>query len=257
MVFAARRSSGGVSSVLMPRTPARAIDRVRGIGVAVSVSTSTPGRSRRIRSLCSTPKRCSSSTTTSPRPANETSWASNRCVPTTTPVSPAASRASTARSSSAGVKRVSASTRTGNGAKRAAKTSACCSASSVVGAISATCLPSATALNVARIATSVLPYPTSPQSSQSIGRGCSIAARISSQLVRWSGVVSKGNASANSRCRSSSAENANPVAASRSAASRSSSAAISRTFSLARPFAERQAAPPIVSSRGCPPAAAW
>ena len=74
--------------------------------------------------------------------------------------------------------------RTGNGAKRAAKTSACCSASSVVGAISATCLPSATALKAARIATSVLPYPTSPQSSQSIGRGRSIAARISSQLVR-------------------------------------------------------------------------
>ena len=70
-VFAARRSSGGVSRVLMPRTPASASDSVRGIGVAVSVSTSTPWRSRRIRSLCSTPKRCSSSTMTSPRSAND------------------------------------------------------------------------------------------------------------------------------------------------------------------------------------------
>ncbi len=44
--------------------------RVRGIGVAVRVSTSTCVRSCLIRSLCFTPKRCSSSTTSSPRSLN-------------------------------------------------------------------------------------------------------------------------------------------------------------------------------------------
>ncbi len=45
----------------------------------------------------------------------------------------------------------------------------CCSASSVVGTSTATCLPSASATNAARSATSVLPKPTSPQTSRSIG----------------------------------------------------------------------------------------
>src|SRR6266487_1997787 len=39
----------------------------------------------------------------------------------------------------------------------------------VVGASIAICLPSITALNAARIATSVFPYPTSPHSRRSIG----------------------------------------------------------------------------------------
>ena len=47
--------------------PVRLISSVRGIGVAVSVSTSTFARSRLIFSLCCTPKRCSSSITSSPR----------------------------------------------------------------------------------------------------------------------------------------------------------------------------------------------
>ena len=47
-----------------------AISSVRGIGVAVIVSTSTCARIAFNRSLCETPKRCSSSTTSRPRSAN-------------------------------------------------------------------------------------------------------------------------------------------------------------------------------------------
>ena len=46
----------------------------------------------------------------------------------------------------------------------------CCCARSVVGASTATCLPACTATKAARIATSVLPKPTSPQTMRSIGR---------------------------------------------------------------------------------------
>ncbi len=46
----------------------------------------------------------------------------------------------------------------------------CWRASSVVGTVTATCLPAITARNAARSATSVLPKPTSPQISRSIGR---------------------------------------------------------------------------------------
>ena len=53
--------------------------------------------------------------------------------------------------------RLSISTRNGNAAKRSRKTVSCCCASSVVGTSTATCLPSITALNAARSATSVLP----------------------------------------------------------------------------------------------------
>ena len=46
---------------------------------------------------------------------------------------------------------------------RSRKVLKCCCASTVVGTSTATCLPSITALNAARMATSVLPKPTSPQ----------------------------------------------------------------------------------------------
>ena len=50
--------------------PVRLISSVRGIGVAVSVSTSTSVFSCLIASLWLTPKRCSSSTTSRPRSLN-------------------------------------------------------------------------------------------------------------------------------------------------------------------------------------------
>ena len=62
-----RRPSGGVSMTLMSRSPASDMCSVRGIGVADSESTSTSRRSWRSSSFCATPKRCSSSTITSPR----------------------------------------------------------------------------------------------------------------------------------------------------------------------------------------------
>ena len=63
--------------------PVSDISSVRGIGVALSVSTSTSVRSFLMRSLCCTPKRCSSSTTSRPRSLNAMSSDSRRCVPMT------------------------------------------------------------------------------------------------------------------------------------------------------------------------------
>jgi len=61
----------------------------------------------------------------------------------------------------------------------------------VVGAMMATCLPAMTALNAARTATSVLPNPTSPANSRSIGISLSMSALTSvdrRQLV-WGLVI--------------------------------------------------------------------
>src|SRR6476469_8585302 len=68
--------------------PVTAISRVRGMGVALIASTSTAVRMALSCSLCSTPKRCSSSTTISPRSLNRTSAVSSRCVPMTTSTLP-------------------------------------------------------------------------------------------------------------------------------------------------------------------------
>ena len=75
--------------------PVRLISRVRGIGVAVRVSTSTSARKRLIASLWVTPKRCSSSTTSRPRFLNFTSADSRRWVPMTTSTVPSASPSTT------------------------------------------------------------------------------------------------------------------------------------------------------------------
>ncbi len=61
-----RRPSGGVSITEMSRSPESDMCSVRGIGVALIASTSTSSRSWRSSSFCATPKRCSSSTITSP-----------------------------------------------------------------------------------------------------------------------------------------------------------------------------------------------
>ena len=96
--------------------PVRAISSVRGIGLAVRVSTSTPSASALIDSLWLTPNRCSSSTTSSPSFLNVTSPPSSRWVPTTTSTEPSASPASTVRAWALVRKRLSISTFTGNGA---------------------------------------------------------------------------------------------------------------------------------------------
>ena len=61
---------------------------VRGIGVALSASTSTSSRSWRSSSFCATPKRCSSSTTTMPSSFGITSRERTRCVPIRTSTLP-------------------------------------------------------------------------------------------------------------------------------------------------------------------------
>ncbi len=157
MVWIASRSRGGVSITDMSRIPERPICSVRGIGVADSVRQSTVVLSCLSFSFAATPKRCSSSTTSSPRSRNTTSFDRMRCVPISTSTPPVAVRASTALISFGERKREIISTVTGNGAKRLRKVFQCWNASTVVGASTATCLPSSTARMAARIATSVLP----------------------------------------------------------------------------------------------------
>ena len=71
------------------RIPVTAISKVRGIGVADIANTSTVVRSFFRDSFCSTPNRCSSSTTTNPRSLKRTSLERIRWVPTTTSRVPA------------------------------------------------------------------------------------------------------------------------------------------------------------------------
>ena len=156
-VSTGRRSSGGVRIWLISRMPASDISRVRGIGVADMVSTSTWVRRDVMCSLCSTPKRCSSSTITRPRFFHLTPVASSRCVPITTSTVPSANPARIFLASASEVKRLSPRIVTGKPVMRSANVARCCCASSVVGTSTATWVPSCTALNAARTATSVLP----------------------------------------------------------------------------------------------------
>ena len=139
------------------RMPVIAISRVRGIGVADMASTSTLVRRRFICSLCSTPKRCSSSTMIRPRSLNLMSGLSSRWVPMTMSMLPSLRPSMTSRASLSDWNRLSGFSVTGKPLIRSAKVSWCWVTSSVVGTRMATCLPSCTALNAARTAISVLP----------------------------------------------------------------------------------------------------
>ena len=108
-----RRPSGGVSITEMSRRPASDMCSVRGIGVALSASTSTSSRSWRSSSFCATPKRCSSSTTTRPSSFGITSRESTLWVPISTSTFPSASRPAPASTSAGLRKRETISTRTG------------------------------------------------------------------------------------------------------------------------------------------------
>src|SRR3972149_3117245 len=100
------------------------------------------------------------------------SFCSSLWVPITMSTLPSASAASVVPTCCCERKRDSSAILTGQSAKRSVKVLKCCSAKSVVGTSTATCLPSLTAMNAARSATSVLPKPTSPQISRSIGFPC-------------------------------------------------------------------------------------
>ena len=71
----------------------------------------------------------------------------------------------------------------------------------VVGTSTATCFPSATALNAALMANSVFPNPTSPQMSLSIGGVSSISRLMAFVASSWSGVSSYINEDSNSSCK--------------------------------------------------------
>jgi len=206
----ASRSFGGVSMTERSRIPPSARFSERGIGVADIERTSTEARSSFSFSFCATPKRCSSSTTTRPRSLKETSFERIRCVPTTTSSVPSARRRIASFCSSVDRKRERRSIVTGKAANRRRKVRWCWSARMVVGARIAACLPSRTHLKTARIATSVLPYPTSPQRRRSIAFSDSMSRLMSRIAPSWSGVSVNSKASSNSFCHGESFENACP-----------------------------------------------
>ena len=188
----ARRFCGAVAITEKSRMPSSDIASVRGIGVAVSVSTSTSARSCFSASFWRTPKRCSSSMITRPRRLSFTSRDSSLCVPMTMSISPLASFFDASPWLPCAIrKRDSSAIFTGQSAKRSVKVWKCCSASSVVGQRTTTCLLSATATNAARSATSVLPKPTSPHTRRSIGLPAAMSVTTASIAAAWSGVSSK------------------------------------------------------------------
>ena len=124
------------------RTPVSASCRVRGIGVAVSVSTCTSARSALSRSLCATPKCCSSSTTTRPRSLNLIALAEQR-VRADHDVDRAVGDALLDAAELRRGRPAATPGRccTGKPRKRSLKVLVCWRASSVVGTTTATCLP--------------------------------------------------------------------------------------------------------------------
>ena len=115
----------------------------------------------------------------------------------------------------------------------------------VVGTSTATCFPSITHLKAARRATSVLPNPTSPHKSLSMGQGFSISLFISRTASSCPSVSSYSKLLSNSLCHSLSAEKAYPGLRLRSAYSAISSFAISFAAFFARDFFLIHSLPPI------------
>ncbi len=74
--------------------------------------------------------------------------------------------------------------------KRSEKVLKCWRASKVVGTTTATCSPLMAATKAARSATSVLPKPTSPHTSRSMGRPDPKSPSTASMEVSWSSVSS-------------------------------------------------------------------
>ena len=91
---------------------------VRGMGVAESVSTSTPFDISLSFSLCDTPKRCSSSMMSSPRSWNATFFCNNLWVPMSRSTLPCAVRSRMSFACPALRNRLSTSTVTGKLRKR-------------------------------------------------------------------------------------------------------------------------------------------
>ena len=90
------------------------------------------------------------------------------------------------------LKRDKQATLMGQSAKRSVKFCRCCCANKVVGTRMATCLPVLATTKAARMATSVLPKPTSPQTTRSIGCWLLKSSNTSLIALSWSGVSSNG-----------------------------------------------------------------
>ena len=95
-----------------------------------------------------------------------------------------ASPSFTASISLRGTRREACAMRSGRPLKRSVKVAKCWRASSVVGTTTATCLPFMAATKAVRSATSVLPKPTSPQTSRSIGRPFCRSSSTASMAVK-------------------------------------------------------------------------
>ena len=78
--------------------------------------------------------------------------------------------------------------RTGRPLKRSVKVAKCWRASSVVGTTTATWKPASAAAKAALSATSVLPKPTSPHTSRSIGLPAARSSMTVAMLAVWSSV---------------------------------------------------------------------
>ena len=143
------------------------------------------------------PKCCSSSMIIKPRSANLTSLEAKACVPTTTFNFPLFSPSFASLVSAAEAARDKRPTSILNGAKRLRKVATCCLAKTVVGTAIATCFPDSTTAAAARNATSVLPNPTSPQMTLSMGWPDARSFRTSPTAFAWSTVVKYGKRATN------------------------------------------------------------
>ncbi len=154
--------------MVMSRSPKTTMAAVRGMGVAVITSRSgscpdpsSPRPLARRAARCSTPKRCCSSITATPRDRKATWSVRSACVPMRTSTEPSARPAWMRARSADGVFEVSRATRNGRSPAKVASSGtdspstrvrtaeACCSASTSVGAISAPWCPPCTATNSA------------------------------------------------------------------------------------------------------------
>ena len=174
-VFIDNRFCGGVAMTENSLRPSIAKDKVLGIGVAVSASTSTFFLKALSFSFCLTPNLCSSSITTKPRSLNLISGCKRRCVPMMMSIFPSCNRCNDSFCCFFDLNRDISSILIGHLAKRSQKLSKCCSANKVVGTKTIACFPFRTEINAALSATSVLPKPTSPQTNLSIGLEDSIS----------------------------------------------------------------------------------
>ena len=180
-----RRPAGGVSMIEMSRSPESDMCRVRG-------SAGPRARARRPRQrayepFCATPKRCSSSRITSPSSFGITSRERIRGPDQHLHLS-VAELVEDARL-------VGARAEAGQSSRRVRKVAVALAESVPVllgedrrRAENEVCFPFRAAANAARTATSVLPKPTSPQTSRSIGRGASRSSLTASIARIWSSV---------------------------------------------------------------------